>query len=371
MRLKYYLMKVSVALLRGLYAPMKLRRTRNRITIISRQSKSITLDIALLSDYIRTNHPDTECLVLVRFIEQGILSKIHYGFHILSQMWAIAASEVVVLDGYCITACVLNHKEDLQIVQMWHALAAIKKFGYQTVDKESGHSRQVAKAMCMHRNYDHIIAPSIATGRIFADGFHSSEDKVKLLGLPRIDRILEARAGTDAEREFREKIREEYGIKEGQEILLYVPTFRRGRNVDVASLREAIDEDRYRLVVKLHPLYDTEDVSDRKYSTYDWLKACDRVITDYSALGVEAAIIDKPLYYYVYDIDAYRQEVGLNVDPTEEMPQATALTSADLMRLLEEEYDYDSLARFRDRYISVDMNNCTKQLGDFLYGLTL
>lgn len=356
MGIKYSAMKLSVAVLRGIYAPMKLRQTKNRITIISRQSRKQSLDIALLSDYIRETFDDVECKVMIRFIEPGIANKIGYGFHILSQMWAMAASKVVVLDGYCIGASVLKHKPELKIVQMWHALSAIKKFGYQTIDKESGHSSEVAEAMCMHRNYDYVVAASHETGKLFCQGFNVDEDKLKYLGMPRIDKILET--GT---------VKEE---KDGREIIFYAPTFRKGEKVRYRELQEAIDSSRYRLIIKLHPLYDEEGISDKTHSTYEWLQVCDRIITDYSAIGVEASLVGKPLYYYVYDIDEYDEKVGLNINPEKELPGATARQATRLAEMIEEDYDYEALKKFRNKFVSVDTNNCTKQLGDFLHGLT-
>ena len=72
----------------------------------------------------------------------------------LTQMYHIATSKVVVLDGYCIAASVLNHKPDTKIVQMWHALGTIKKFGYQVLGTEEGSDPDVARIMRMHKNYD-------------------------------------------------------------------------------------------------------------------------------------------------------------------------------------------------------------------------
>ena len=367
---KYSIAQFAVKALRCIYAPMKLRRTKNRITIISRQSRKMSLDVTLLSDYLRRNYPDVECVVMVRFIEEGLGSRIGYCFHMLSQMWTIAASKVVVLDGYCICASVLDHKPDLVIVQMWHALAAIKKFGYQTLDKDGGHSSRTAEIMRMHRNYDHVLATSEFVGEEFCAGFNVTSDKIRLLGLPRIDRLIEAKADNPDSAEFRQKVREEYGVSEEQEIVLYAPTFRKGRAVEVSSLREALEGSNFRLIIKLHPLYDEEGVSDRKYSTYEWLRACDRVITDYSALGVEASLTDKPVYFYVYDIDEYRKQTGLNVDPLIEMPGASSKDAGQLAQMMAQPYDYDALRAFRNKYVSVDTENCTKQLGDYIYGLT-
>ena len=68
MSLKHTVLKLGVAGLRAIYAPLKLQKTKNRIVILSRQSKSETMDIRMLREYIEQNHPETEIKVLVRFI---------------------------------------------------------------------------------------------------------------------------------------------------------------------------------------------------------------------------------------------------------------------------------------------------------------
>lgn len=367
MSLKNVMMKLAVGIMRCAYAPMKIGQVKNQITIISRQSNETTRDIALLSDYIRENHPKVKCVVMCRQLET--VSKLGYCFHMLSQMKNMARSKVIVLDGYCVAASVLNHRDELKIVQMWHAMAAIKKFGWQAIDMPEGRKRSTAEIMCMHKNYDYVIAPSQATGELFCEAFNTDNSKIQLLPLPKADDLLKA-GDNFATAGLRKKIREEYGVTDKREVLLYVPTFRKGNTVDVKGLTDAVDNEKYKLIVKLHPLYDVEGVSDNKYDMLQWLSVCDRVITDYSALGIEATLTCKPIYYYVYDIDEYQKNIGLNIDPREEMPQATAMTGSGIAELLEQKYDFGALTRFREKYISVDITDCTKQLGDFIYELT-
>ncbi len=53
MRFKRFILKAAIGILRAVYAPMKLRPAKNKITIISRQSNRPTMDIALLCDYLK------------------------------------------------------------------------------------------------------------------------------------------------------------------------------------------------------------------------------------------------------------------------------------------------------------------------------
>ena len=396
------ILKTGLVILRGIYGPMKLQPVRHKVTIISRQSDRPTTDIALLDDYLRKAHPDLQVVTLCRTLEGG--SSIGYAFHMLRQMWHMASSSVVLIDGYCIAVSVLRHRPQTRVVQMWHALAAVKKFGWQAVGRPGGRSPEIAKIMNMHGNYDRILCPSMQVGRDFARAFGAGEEKLVLLGLPRIDGIM---AGDEP---LRSRLREEYRIPEDREILLYVPTFRPGERIPVRDLIGAVDPERFVLVIRLHPLYGEmeeipgagemeeipgtgeqggpEDppavgegtgqtcgaeplrvIADENYSSYDWLHACDRVITDYSALSVEASLTGKPLYFYVYDIDRYEGQVGLNVDPREEMPKATARTGGELERILAADYDDGQRERFRNRYVTVDTDHCTEKLGEYIYGM--
>lgn len=349
--------KLAVGMMRAAYAPIRLFPQKNKIAILSRQSNKATEDVRELQKYFSEKYPQIRVEVLVRMV-----GGITYPFHMLRQMYAIATSKVVIVDGYCITASVLRHKKGTRIIQMWHSSAAIKKFGYQTLDRPSGHSSELAEIMCMHRNYDYVICPSMATGELFAKAFNVDKSRLKLLGLPRLSRI------SDPESEWVKEKRQELGLDDGREVVLYLPTFRKGSRVQVEPLAEALDSERFHLVVKAHPLDTLEGDVDtgRPYNSTQWLKLADRIITDYSALGVEASILGKPLYFYVYDIDEYEETTGLNINPLRDMSWCSSQSAEELAELIEGDYDFDSLHSFREKYIEVPTDNCTERLAEFI-----
>lgn len=371
--MKRLVLKTAAALLRLAYCPFRLARPKRKVTMISRQGDTPSEDLLLLREELQKRRPPIEIRLLCKSIPEGLAGKVGYVFHMLTQMRHIASSRVVLLDGYCIAASVLNHRSEITIVQMWHALAAIKKFGYQTIGKPAGHSADTAEILCMHRNYDYVLAPSEATGAIFQETFRVPPETIRYIGLPRIDRITRG-AVTDSE-----AVRSRYQIPGEKKMVLYVPTFRKDRPADWPALAAALDPDRTVLILKLHPL-DTlsRQLADPRetdgarvilgdeHTTWEWLDACDSIITDYSALGVEAALTGKPLYFYVYDIEEYRREVGLNVDPEKELPACTARDPRGMAELLERPYDAEQLAAFRKKYVSVPAGSCTRQLADFV-----
>lgn len=367
------LVKLMVSVLKLTYLPFKLITKKEKITIISRQSDKPTLDIVMLSEHLRKLHPEIITVVLTKKIGNSLMQMISYAFHMLNQLYHIASSKVVILDGYCIAASVLNHKKSTKILQMWHAMGAVKQFGYQTLDKVGGTKKEVAEAMCMHRNYDYIISPGGQTDHIFCDAFNSSIDKIIHATLPRTDYMLKE------DKECIYSIRVQYDLNEDKEIILYLPTFRKNRTVKIEELIEAFDFENRILVVKMHPL-DEDKINkndvllknnekiiiDHNFDSYQWLKICDRVITDYSALAVESTILMKPLYFYVYDYDEYEEKVGFNINIKEEMGPYSADNVTELMEKMVEEYDYDLLKAFRNKYITAPVEGSTEKLTDII-----
>lgn len=345
------------------YSVEKLHKTHNQVCMISRESNSVPFEFQMIADELATRGIRSEIYAMKL---DG--NYVEYALNMLKQMKSIARSRVLLIDTYCISASVLNHKANLTIIQMWHALAAIKKFGWQAAGNEDGRSELIANSMRMHYGYNHVLCASDATSPYFCEAFRCSGDVITKIGLPRIDYIL--REDTDVI----ERINEKYNLKNNKKTILYVPTFRKGRPVEWRDFAEAIDKTRYDVIVKLHPLdaISADETSDgihidADFNSYDLLKAADIVISDYSAFVIEASLLNKPMYLYVYDLDEYRDKVGINVDYSEEAISSYAYKDKEqLIRALEAEYDFSKLKAFRDKYIDVDCNNCTAQIADLI-----
>ena len=351
-----------------------------RVSIISRESDSKTLDVAML-----------EAELLRRGVRVTVLSKLltkdkslkalGYAGHVIRQEAAILASDVVVLDTYCIPASMLPHRRATKVVQIWHAQAAIKRFGWQTVGREGGSSEKVARLMKMHHGYDYVVSPSDITSQHFCEAFRSDHSRIVKYGLPRIDYIKSVAAG-DRHDETQSSILSEYPqLNNSKKTVLYAPTFRRGKAVDVKSLIDAFDAEKYNVVVKLHPLYrgDASEAAearsnviyDESFSSYDWLSVADIIISDYSSFVIESALADKPLYIYAYDLEDYKSNTGLNIDFAAESIAPYVFRNADELAAAagRDDYDVNALHAFRDRYIDINTENCTAALADFIESL--
>ena len=74
-----------------------------------------------------------------------------------------------------------------------------------------------------------------------------------------------------------------------------------------------------------------------------------------------------PIYFFVYDIEKYSQDVGVNFNfETEAIGKYKAVEADGLIKLLDENYDYQVFYEFKNKYISIDTKECTKQIVEFI-----
>ena len=95
--------------------------------------------------------------MIAAMVPRGILPKVGYALHLLVEMYHAATSRVLVVDGYSIVASAMSHSTGLTVVQMWHALGSLKKFGLSILGRilDRRRIRLLAKAMRMHRRLRH------------------------------------------------------------------------------------------------------------------------------------------------------------------------------------------------------------------------
>ena len=182
------LMRFYIYFLRFIYYFMKLRKTRNRIVFLSRQSNDISLDFKLLKKEIEKQNSDVEIKVITKKIEKKVSSVIKGFFVILKSMYYLATSKIAIIDGYNIQISTLKHKDDLKVFQIWHSLAAVKKFGLDALNTKK--DKKIAKVMLMHNGYDYVNSGSDYMKPFFSKAFGYTDDKLVSLGLPRIDYLV-------------------------------------------------------------------------------------------------------------------------------------------------------------------------------------
>lgn len=352
-----------------IYCFFKVIPIKKQIVMITRQSNNATLDFELLANYLKEKDSNINVVILAKKLGKSLSEKILYIFYMFKMMYYLATSKLCILDSYCIPVSILKHKKKLKVVQIWHASGAVKKFGYQILDKEEGSNSLIAKLMCMHKNYDYVIAPSEITANTFSKAFDVPKEKIVKIGLPRLEYIINSKYDKSKE------IYERYPHLKNKKNIIYIPTFRKNSKINISEiLNYRLDRDKYNLIISLHPLDKTEVpdkyLLDKNYSSFDLIKIADYIITDYSVLSIEASILNKPIFLYLYDYKNYEEDRGLNINIDKELNSFTAKKFSDIMtKIKEEDYNMEQLSKYNSKYIEINPYTTIKDLGEFLFEL--
>lgn len=351
--------------LKLLYSILKLFPTdQNKILFCSRQSNDIPLDFKMLINKLTSNNPEIKCVTICRNMGSGLKDYLLFAYATLRSMYHLATSMVCVLDSYWPTVSLLKHKDKLTVIQIWHAIGKIKKSGYASVGAKSGRSSAYAGLLNMHENYDYIIAGATEWNEYYCASFNVGKEKLLNYGLPRIDYLIETEA------ENRKKFFAENPEFEGKKIILYAPTFRRNMESKWDKIIDSVDLDKYVLIIKNHPsqrIYGERPSKNVRYfdewKTMDLMAVCDYVITDYSAIALEAAVLCRKTYFWVYDYEDYIDGNGLNIDLYEELPGHVFKDADKLMEAIErDEYDMKLLMKYRKKYLPEDLGMATDKI---------
>lgn len=355
--------------LKIVYFFMKLLPTNNKkVVFISRQSDKITLDFQMINEKIIEEEQKIKTVFLCNRIKNDLLGYMRYIFITLRQMYHLATSKVCVIDSYCLPVCILKHKKTLTILQIWHSIGKIKKSGYQTLDSKCGRNKEIAELLCMHKNYTNIIAGGTAFNKFYVEGFNCNENIILNYGLPRIDYLI------SKEDELKNEIYKKYPVLKNKKIIYYTPTF---RTYNVNGIDNLIKEYRkYKkdiiLIVREHPNQKIE-IKDKsimrcyEFSSVELLAIADYVITDYSSISLEAAILNKKILFYLYDYDRYMNDNGINLDFSKVLPSCSSKSIKELFDIIiNDKYDDISYQKFRKKYLPNELGNSTLKIKNYI-----
>lgn len=358
------LLTIYKYILKIVYFFMKLLPVdQKQIIMLSRQDNSPSIDFQYIIKDINKRYPEYKIKTLTKRMEKNnIFQIISYMFHPFVQIYYLATSSICITDGYQISISVLKHKKTLKIIQIWHSLGAIKKFGYQTLNTKK--ERKIAKIMCMHKNYNAIVSGSEEMTKFFSKAFNYPESSFITCGLPRIDYLL------NTEKTNKKKVYKEYPELKKEKIALYVPTFRTYNDYKIEELIEEFKKSNIKLIIKLHPRTKIELDEKYKYSkvsSLEMLSIADYVITDYSAIAIEAAILKKPLILFTYDYEKYSKAEGVNTDLSKDLPGYVFDNAKDILKVIKEnKYDANILKKYREKYVTNCDCTSTQKLVDYI-----
>ena len=316
-RLEYLLSSAVLRALGWLFSALPVKG--NRVVLATARTSRLDGNLLFLHRAIRDMRPAVDCALVLEPYSYGILGKVRYALRLVRGTYLLHTSGLVVVDNAWLPVHVAPHRPATQVVQVWHAEGALKRFGVDAVRPLHEPERTF-----LHRHYDWVVTSGEASREAWSRAFRTPLERVIALGSPRTDLFFDAAAMAEA----RARVVAAHPELDGRRVILYAPTFRgRGAGkrpsagLDAGRLRAALAPGDI-LVLKAHPNLDHRLVSTEGYDLVvdplvdlnDLLIVTDILVTDYSSAIFDFALTRRPLVLLLEDLEAYERDPGLYLD---------------------------------------------------------
>ncbi len=281
----------------------------------------------------------------------------------------MAQSKFILVDDYEPRVYVLKLRQNQHLIQVWHAMGAFKRFGYGRASAE--------KNSLTHKNYTEAIVSSEEIIPIYAEAFGIDESRIKAVGTPRTDCFFDSAYVNAA----KERLYEKEPLLKGKKICLFAPTFRGGNVHNAYYPSEFFDVEKFvnelggewAVILKMHPFIKDKleippSVKDRVFDfsdereINDILFITDVLVTDYSSVIFENAIIGNPAVLYAPDLGDYDSGRGFYFDYEDYSCGAVVKSFDELAKAVKEtRRDNEKLENFKKRFVSLCDGNSSER----------
>jgi CDP-glycerol glycerophosphotransferase len=257
---------------------------------------------------------------------------------------ALARSRYVVVPNYRPLHTWLETPPEQVVVQTWHG-APFKRIALDNQRGEAFSSRDYIRMLRRETaRWDYLLSPNPTSTPILRQAFAYAGEMLET-GYPRTDVFHSPDREALAAR-----VRDRLSLPEGKKVVLYAPTMRDDRNyggnrfsldlrLDLDTAREALGDDHVLLVRRHAKVVDTVAAADGDFArdvslwpdVNELLLATDVLVTDYSSLVFDFSNTGRPMLFFTYDLEDYRDRLrGFYFDPSR-MPGPHLVTSAEVV----------------------------------------
>ena len=283
-------------------------------------------------------------------------------------------------------------KKNQIYINTWHGVP-LKRLAHSiTANSNTFYRSKVSRAEMLKsydidtKRYSYLISPNSFTTEKYQECFKVSKDIIKEYGYPRNDFLVNLT--NDQVLDLKNKL----NLPKDKKVLLYCPTFRDNsfnKNGYTFNLNLDFNKWKYHLgkeyVVIFKPHYSISNTFSNK-GMEDFLyiakpgvdinelyAVSDVLITDYSSTFFDYAILNRPILFYMYDLEEYKEDLrGFYLNIYKDLPGEII---EDENKLLDEMKNYDlyleknisKLEEFNLIYNNFQDGNCSKKVAEILF----
>ena len=288
----------------------------------------------------------------------------------------------------CKMPAYLMKKKDQIYLQTWHG-TPLKKLAHDinigpsaTFYRSQVTKDQMTKSYDIDRQrYDYFLSPSAFATEKFISSFQLDLNQILEVGYPRNDFL------TNITEEKIRQLKQKYNLPQDKKIILYAPTWRdnsynsKGYTYDIQVDFEYWKSKlypNYVVLFKPHYLitnqYEYPDLNNFLYfmkedtDINELYVISDVLITDYSSVFFDFAILRRPILFYMYDLEEYKENIrGFYLDVPTDLPGEVITEEDKLIHRLENLEIYfhqyiDKLKNFNQVYNSYQDGMCSKKV---------
>lgn len=278
-------------------------------------------------------------------------------------------------------------REGQVFFETWHG-TPLKRLVFDQEEVTSASPKYKEQFYKQRKEWDYLVSANPFSSKTFRSCF-MYEGKMLEYGYPRND-ILYA---SDKE-ERAKRLKEKLGIPLDKKTILYAPTWRDDEHygkgeykftlaLDLKKMKTMLEKD-YVLLLRTHHYIadkiDTTGLGGFAYnlSTYDDISEIylitDICITDYSSVFFDFANLKRPILFYTYDIEKYKNQLrGFYIDMNTEVPGPLLYTSEEVIDAIlhidkiQKRYQkrYDE---FYDRFCCFDDGHASENIVKEVFG---
>ncbi len=275
-------------------------------------------------------------------------------------------------------------KRDEQVyIQTWHG-TPLKKLvmDMQNVNMPGTNKQNyLINFLNEAKRWDYLISANAHSTKVFNSAF--LQENMLEVGYPRNDILV------NATEEYIAELRSSFDFTSEDKVLLYAPTFRDDEYISKGNYTQKIELDlerihrelpEWKILLRTHYLVtenmDLEipnviNVSDYHDINHLYLVA-DVLMTDYSSVFFDYAILDRPMVFYAYDLEKYESDLrGFYFDYESTIPGKNISGTKELIEILSNIEDYEAnyqakREKFRQEFTSLETGEASKKIAELI-----